>query len=401
MSRVAIIGGSLGGLATANVLTNLGFDVTVYEKASEGYSHRGACLGFVDVEQLERVAGRPFCRNGRRASLDQGAFFYGDVWSFLYSSLPAGCVKFGHTVDDIGDDPNKPTIDGQVFDLVVISDGGFSTLRDRYIDSKAAPDYSGHQIIWASVDASNVPGGLSSFDAEFGSTETATYTSREIYDAVILDAPKNDGSHMYACGFFIATPESEIRRPDRGDNRQVAASTRTWATEPDWFLPLIRKLFSGHAGGQIVRFTEAASRCGKISPNPVFEYAAPTAVKGRAVLIGDAAHLSTPWTAAGAHTAILDAVALGEALCGKAPAITDRALQRYNKGGVRRAQALLRQSKACSRRLVPRKGGKHAAPSPASLVAEEVRASVAAAAVAAGPAALSAPLAAEAKQVES
>merc|ERR1712070_1028737 len=37
------------------------------------------------------------------------------------------------------------------------------------------------------------------------------------------------------------------------------------------------------------------------------------------------------------------------------------------RGGVKRANSLLRQSRACSKRLIPRRG-KHAIPSPATLV---------------------------------
>merc|ERR1711998_57977 len=365
--NVAIVGGSLGGLATANIVHRLGGSATVFEKAETTFEKRGACLGFVDVDMLQQIRGARFMRNGKKASLAQGAFYYGDVWNFLYSGLPDGTVKFGQTVETLGDDVQRPTINGETFDLAIIADGGWSMLREKYIDSQL-PVYSGHQIYWASVDTAELPGGLSSFASEFGSTETATYTTG-IYDAVILDAPKCDGSSMYACGVFIATPESEIKQPRKGDNRQVEA-TKAFSKVPDWFLPFVRKMFGRHADGQIVHFTEAAASKGKISPNPVFEYAVSKTVEGRVVVLGDAAHLSTPWTAAGAHTAFLDAVALGEVLAASTNRGVDHALQAYNKGGVQRARALLRQSHACSRRLIPRKG-KEAVPSPASLVNEE------------------------------
>merc|ERR1711959_229435 len=359
--KVAIVGGSLGGLAAANVLHRRGASVTLFEKSPTTFASRGACLGFVDVAMLQRIRGTRFMRNGKQASLEQGALYYGDVWQFLYSGLPDGCVKLGHTVDTLGEDTERPSIDGEVFDLAIIADGGWSQLRGKYIDERQ-PEYSGHQIYWASVDTAALPGGLSSFDSEFGSTETATYSSG-IYDAVILDAPKCDGSRMYACGFFIATPEREVRRPERGDNRQVA-QTETQRAH-DWFLPFVRKMFGKHAGGEIVRVTEAAASKGKITPHPVFEYATSSTVAGHIVVLGDAAHLSTPWTAAGAHTAFCDAVSLGDVFKSREVEI-GRALQAYDKGGIQRAKALLRRSHACSRRLVPRQG-KHAAPSPATL----------------------------------
>merc|ERR1711998_234786 len=260
---------------------------------------------------------------------------------------------------------NRPTIAGEEYDMAIIADGGWSTLRRKYFDSRC-PEYTGHQIIWASVDTAAVPGGLGSFDSAFGSTEMSTYTAEGIYDAVVLEAPKCDGSSMYACGFFVATPEEEITRPESGDNRQVQA-TRAWTQVPDWFLPFIRNMFAKFADGDIVRFTEAAASQGKIAPNPVFEYAAKKTVAGRLVLLGDAAHLSTPWTAAGAHTAILDAVALFHALSSGTEADISRALAAYDKGAIKRASGLLRQSQACSRRLIPRRG-KHAVKSPRDVI---------------------------------
>jgi 2-polyprenyl-6-methoxyphenol hydroxylase-like FAD-dependent oxidoreductase len=335
--KVAIVGGSLAGLAAAHVLLRNGAEVTVFEKSSDGFAKRGACLGFVDVDMLEKIRGAKFIRNGRRATLEQGAFYYGDVWQFLFSGLPAGCVKFGRTVSTLGADVWKPTVDdGETFDLVIIADG------------------------------------LSSFEREFGSTETATY-SNGCYDAVVLEAPKCDGSRMYACGFFVATPESEIASPATaatGDNRQVEA-TRSWSVVPDWFLPFIRRMFGQYVDGEIVRFSEAAARKGKIAPNPVYEFAASKTVAGRVVAIGDAVHLATPWTAAGAHTALMDAVSLGDVFAaeshGRRGRDMDRALSAYDKGAVKRAKSLLLQSRACSRRLLPR-AGKRAVPSPATLV---------------------------------
>lgn len=364
--KVAIVGGSLAGLGAANLFLRLGADVSVFEKSHTGFSKRGACLGFVDVDLLQKIRGATFVRNGKRASLAQGAFYYGDVWNFLFEGLPAGCVHFGRAVSTLGDDVQKPTVDGAAYDLVIVADGGWSSLRAQYID-RQQPVYSGHQIIWASVDAAELPSGLRSFESEFGSTETATY-SNGCYDAVVLEAPKCDGSSMYACGFFVATPENEIHAaaPARGDNRQVEA-TRAWSRPPEWFLPFIRRMFGQYVDGEIVRFTEAAASHGKIAPSPVYEFAASTTVAGRVVAVGDAVHLATPWTAAGAHTALLDVVSLGDVLGGQGAADVGRALRAYDKGAVKRAKSLLLQSRACSKRLLPR-AGKQAVPSPATLV---------------------------------
>ena len=66
---------------------------------------------------------RPMMRFGQRASRQQGAYFYGDLWQYLFEGLPEGCVKFGHAVEDLGGDNMHPIIEGQVFDAVIIADG--------------------------------------------------------------------------------------------------------------------------------------------------------------------------------------------------------------------------------------------------------------------------------------
>ena len=41
---------------------------------------------------------------------------------------------------------------GEVFDLAIIADGGFSTLRSKYFDADRQPEYSGYQIFWGRAD---------------------------------------------------------------------------------------------------------------------------------------------------------------------------------------------------------------------------------------------------------
>ncbi len=139
MIKVAIVGGSLTGLAAAVGLHRLGITVTVFEKFPASFEKRGSSLGFVDVSLWENLCGSPMMRFGERASRDQGAFFYGDLWQYLYEFLPEGCVKFNSSVTDLGGDNMHPTIFGEVFDAVIIADGGWSTLR-RYVNGDKLPE---------------------------------------------------------------------------------------------------------------------------------------------------------------------------------------------------------------------------------------------------------------------
>lgn len=303
------------------------------------------------------------------------------MWKFLYAGLPEGTVRFGRTVETLGDDPLKPTIDGETFDLAIIADGGWSQLRDRYFASSTTaaqsnqPEYSGYQIFWSRVDAEET-GDLKSFD---GRTELIGP-----YAAVPLPVPYFNGRKTYMCAFFVATPESEIRQPKRGDNRQIEQTTGP-AAAPEWFLPFVRELFgqSADAAGrrkrsplaqesardEIVRFVEAAAAKGKITAHPVFEYGVERTVEGRIVVIGDAAHMASPMTAAGAHYAMKDAEALWECFSAGGDQGVDiaTALQKYDIGGVQRTRSLLRTSRAVSSDLVPRK---QAVKSPTTLLSQ-------------------------------
>lgn len=106
----------------------------------------------------------------------------------------------------------------------------------------------------------------------------------------------------------------------------------------------------GTAHGQVM---EAAAQKGEIAMLPQYEFAAREVVNGRMVLVGDAAHTASPRTAAGAHTAVLDALGLFEAFqpvlqaeAGAANwgATVDAALASYATGGVIRASELYARS---------------------------------------------------------
>jgi 2-polyprenyl-6-methoxyphenol hydroxylase-like FAD-dependent oxidoreductase len=94
----------------------------------------------------------------------------------------------------------------------------------------------------------------------------------------------------------------------------------------------------------------------EIAPLPQYEFATSRVVNGHCVLVGDAAHMASPMTAAGAHTAVLDAVGLlnafatAEGTTGLAEPSTviDRALAAYSGPALERAAALYARSRALS-----------------------------------------------------
>lgn len=144
-------------------------------------------------------------------------------------------------------------------------------------------------------------------------------------------------------------------------NRHLHASRAS--QEPEWFLPFVRQHFGHIDNGAILTCCKAAVRTDKVTPTPVFEFAASQTVSGRIIVLGDAAHMCSPRTAAGAHTTLLDAEGLMEAF-GSGGDI-GQALREYDRGGTQRAKALYGRSRMLSKMLNPRQG---VAPSPATLV---------------------------------
>lgn len=352
--KVAVIGGSLGGLAAANAFHRLGASVSVFEKYSRSFEKRGAGMGFVDVALWEQLRGARMMRRGRRACRSQGGFFYGDLWQFLYDGLPHGCVKFDYTVKDLGNDKMHPTIYGEVFDLAILADGGWSKLR-HYVTGDKEPEYSGYVIWRGRVDLKDLP----------GYQDYGVWKNR-IYDTIVLPIPASDGTDYVLGGTFVATPEDEIVRPEPGASRHVE-TTKLYEGDVNWFLRFHRQKFGQHAGGELTRFFEVAASKGKVTPGPLFEFVADRTVAGRIVIVGDAAHMASPRTASGAHTAILDAMHLLETFASAGARDIDGSLKDYDREAVLRARQLYRRSRECAREFLP-PGGKAAVVSATTVV---------------------------------
>jgi 2-polyprenyl-6-methoxyphenol hydroxylase-like FAD-dependent oxidoreductase len=277
-------------------------------------------------------------RMGRVADRSQGAYFYGDLWRYLYEGLPQGTVRFDTTITDLGPSPHtQPTIDGDIFDAVIIADGGFSSLRHHVNGATQQPEYAGQMVFRTKLDREHFP----DFTGEGG------YTERDAF-AMMLQVVQKNGHQWIMGGIGVGVPESEIDRPADGANRQDMTPAQPL---PDWFMPFVRRVFRRHTS--VVRWLELAHAKGKITPQPLFEFKADRVTNGRLIMIGDAAHMASPRTAAGAHTGVLDAAGILAAFY-EHPANVDDAVAAYAPGGQQRARELYARSKEVSRPLVYR-----------------------------------------------
>jgi 2-polyprenyl-6-methoxyphenol hydroxylase-like FAD-dependent oxidoreductase len=330
--KVAVIGSSIGGLSAANVLKRLGFEVTVFEAFPEGFHNRGGALGSVDLELLQTIL--PTGTIQKR--IGNHGYFYGDLWRYLYEGLPNSSVKFGVDIHEIHNaERPKPTleIDGKLheFDLIIGADGGKSTIRKYVTD--AVPQYAGYTL-WRtllSTDKINYPP---------SGSKTINGIRFETLGFPFIGANQES---LWNCGVYMAMPESEVEKPTR--NRQV--STQNFKQIPNWFLPFIEYLFDKPT----LKFWKTALQHGKVSPHPVWEFVADKVVNNRILLLGDAAHMASPRTGAGAYSAMVDAVVLETAF--KKGENIDESLKRYNKNTVDRGRELYNHSRKSASYFAP------------------------------------------------
>lgn len=330
--RVAIVGASLGGLSVANVLHQLGAHVEVFESFPHGFHDRGGALGAVDTELLQRILGNNDA--GSRDVIRGHGHFYGDLWQRLAEGLPDDTIRFDIDISTVIDPTsNSPRLDihgeERAFDLVIGADGGRSAIR-RYV-TDGAPEYSGYTLWRGLVPVEGIPGPPSGARTIDGAR----------YETLGFPFVNGHGTQVWNCGIYMMTPESEVAAPTR--NRQVTTATPV----PVWFVPLVRALF----GDRNAAFWESCASAGKVSPHPVWEFAADTVVNNRVLLLGDAAHMASPRTGAGAYTAMVDAATLGAAL--EHSDSINHALRLYNADTVERGHRLWEQSRRSARYFAP------------------------------------------------
>jgi salicylate hydroxylase len=319
MTRVAIIGGGIGGLTAANALWRAGIEVTVYEAAAElreigaGVAlHPNAMrvLHAIGVkDSVRKVAGRyqwqVMCnwKTGRviaRTSRQQQAASFGttgatvhraDFLDVLAGALPAGMVTLGKRCTQVrsgGDVAAARFADGSEIeaDVIVGADGIHSAVRASLFGPDA-PRFTG-KICYRSVIATRtVRGSRPSTDGAqwFGPHGTIVLYPLRGEDLINVVCHYDDDGYRH---------ESWIAECSRDEVLERYAG---------WHESLLR-IFA--AAGTWYKWA-------LYDRDPI-----PQWTRGRVTVLGDAAHPMLPYLGQGACQAIEDGAVLATALSAEA-----------------------------------------------------------------------------------
>jgi 2,6-dihydroxypyridine 3-monooxygenase len=361
MPRVAVVGGSIGGLTAAALLRDAGCEVDVYERSSILLSGYGA--GIVLQPELSRYFLERTDVSLDSISVSSSAIRYynaadgkliGEIradWRYtsynalyraLLQSFGLERYRLGETLVDLEQNSGGVELrfaSGRVVhcDLAVCADGGFSTARQRLLGIVAR--YCGY-VTWRGVVSQSA---LSRQAWEF-------FNDRFTY-GLLLDG------HLIA--YPIPVLGENLRLAECGINFQwywnvpEGRQLDEMMTDRDG----VRRAVSVHADGVQRRYLEELHRRaqGELSLEPFVELIkaankpfvtiiadtdVPRMAIGRVCLLGDAAVTGRPHAAAGAAKAAANAWSLTEALV-HAGGDVEGALQEWEPGQLQQGRALL------------------------------------------------------------
>jgi 2,6-dihydroxypyridine 3-monooxygenase len=333
--RVAVVGGSLGGLTAALVLRDLGCVVDVYERSTAELQARGA--GIVVLDETSR-----YLRERTDVDLDDvtigtsrlryldstGAVVYDEPRAYRYSGwytiYRALLERFGtehyrmgrELTGFVGDEDevqlsfveSPPAF----CDLLVCADGIASSSRS-YLLPETRPAYAGYVAWRGTVDPSRLdPGVLETFDDALvyeviPQSHILLYPIPDPIKGWTMDRPRLLNFVWYR-NYAEGEALDGLMTDFTGARHEITLPPGTVRNE---HVEEMRAFARANLAPQIADVVESA---GQPFVQVIFDIEVPQMAFGRVCLIGDAAFALRPHIAAGTAKAAADAWALAEAL---------------------------------------------------------------------------------------
>src|SRR5467141_2349571 len=330
--RIAVAGGSIGGLCAGLALRGAGFDVRVYERVSGPMETRGAGIvvqsELIDLLRTHGAGALPTtqCRLRRYLSPGGGE---GEVqrapqdftsWEAIYRTLvaafPSDRYHRGATLTDFGngDGVVRAHIDGHGVvdaDVLVAADGAQSPTRRRFLPDLSST-YAGYVAWRGTLDEADAPPDLVRFfDDTFTFSEARSAGHILVYFIPGDGADTNIGKRRLHWVWYVGVGEADLPRilVDR-DGRQHHASLPFGGT-PDSAIRDLCDLARREVHPMLAALVAA-------TPQPflqtIVDVIPARTVFGRVCLLGDAAFVVRPHTAGATAKAARDAMTLARAL---------------------------------------------------------------------------------------
>ena len=334
--RALIIGGSLGGLFAGNLLRQVGWDVSIFERSAHDLDSRGG--GIVLQPEVVEVF--------RRASVDIQAINLGvrskyrtvfrpddsiqskhlapqtqTSWPLVYTTLKAAFGDLNYhqakTLVRIDQDLKAGTVTAhfengmcETGDLLVGADGGNSTVRQQFWPAMR-PTYAGYLAWRGLIPEDDMP--RAARELLHGDFGFANNKGSHIL-GYLVPGEQNDvrpGHRLYNWVWYRVADEgmlSEIMTDRNGDPRVYAVPEGLLAAR--W----VEHLHRDAQDLLPLPFRQVVEATAQPFAQAIRDLASDHMVLGRVLIVGDAAAIPRPHTAASTSKAAANALALADEL---------------------------------------------------------------------------------------
>jgi 2,6-dihydroxypyridine 3-monooxygenase len=366
--RIAVVGGSLGGLTAACLLRDSGHDVQVYERSPKQLEQRGAGIGLLRATSkylVERagidlttisIATEHIRHLGRDGSVlhDEVHRYLFSSWNTVYRALldhwgtdsyllGHELIDFDQGVDEVNlrfDNGHRDTVD-----LLVCADGVGSWGRRRLLPDANA-GYAGYVAWRGMVPESDLPSDLADFLADAITYYVYANSHILVYPIPGLDGSVHAGDRLVNFVWYRNYAEGgdldNLLTDRHGERRELSLPPGAVAGHHD---AEARAIAAARLPASLAKVVEQTK---DLFVQVVYDIEVERMAFGRVCLLGDAAFAVRPHAAAGTAKAADDGWALDAALSSKHDVAA--ALERWEAGRLELGSRLLDRSRRVGRR---------------------------------------------------